>query len=233
MRRKGADAMRTGDGVRAAEREARAGDGRARRGGARRVRAGLACLPLAAGLLWAGGCGSGAAPSAAPGTAAGTAAPAAAAGGAVTRTAAGRPSGGRRFTPNPALRAASEIILVAQVVPFSHSQVERLLPVLRALAAHPAEPPAELASRARAITAVFTRLQLEAIRNLEKSRFGQGRPFRAPQAGSSPAGARARGRRFNPAAIYQRAILVLEGKASGGFGFPGGQPGTTGASGTA
>jgi hypothetical protein len=150
---------------------------------------------------------------------------------AATATPAGSPpathagSGPRRFRPNPALRAASEIVLVAPVVPFSARQVHELVPLLQALAKDPNLPAAQLAARAKALTAVLTAQQLQALHNMEKAHYtgssgfpagGSGFRFRgAPAAKGKTAAAR---RRFNPSAIYQRAIAVLEGKVSGGFG---------------
>jgi len=183
----------------------------------RSVRTAGAVCALA--LALAAGCGPVAATSSAPTAPGGRpahAAPAAAS------TAHGRTTAPtRRFRANPALAAASAIVLVAPVVPFSPEQVKKLLPILESLAKDPDQPPAELSAKAREMLAVLTPLQREALQNLRRAHFaspsGQApRLFRRPAAGSRPR------RAFDPAAIYQRAILVLEGKATGGFGgFPG------------
>ncbi len=156
---------------------------------------------------------------------AGCGASAATAGGAATVASVQSGAGSHRFRPNPALRAASEIVLVAPVVPFSARQVHELVPLLQALAKDPNLPAAQLAARAKALTAVLTAQQLQALHNMEKAHYtgpsgfpagGSGFRFRgAPAAKGKTAAAR---RRFNPSAIYQRAIAVLEGKVSGGFG---------------
>lgn|GEM_PF-5398579 len=146
-----------------------------------------------------------------------------------SRSAAGR----QPRQVNPAMQAALEVIRLEPVVPFSSSQVQKMVPILQALAKTPNEASADLATQGKAIEALFTATQQEALKNMAAAgpgaaggpaggfgggpggagaRAGAGRGaggFRFSRSGSSASGAGAP--RFNPAAIYQRAISTLQG----------------------
>ncbi len=187
----------------------------------------MSLLALAGCLVVLAGCGAAAATTSTGGGTGAAATPTAA-----TSSAHGAPAAGakRRFKPNPAIRAASQIVLVAPVVPFSAQQVKTLVPMLQALAKDPKLSASALAAKAKALTAVLTTQQTQALRNMLKSHFTTTGPFFAGGAHGArgrrrPAGGAAHppkgARHFNPASIYRRAIAVLQGKATGGFGAPG------------
>ena len=192
----------------------------------------MSLLALAGCLVVLAGCGAAAATTSTGGGTGAAATPTAA-----TSSAHGAPAAGakRRFRANPAIRAASEIIQVAPVVPFSAQQVKTLVPMLQALAKDPKLSASALAAKAKALTAVLTTQQTQALRNMLKSHFTTTGPFfaggargrRRPAGGAAhpPKGAR----HFNPASIYRRAIAVLQRKATGGFGAPGASSTTAGA----
>lgn len=134
------------------------------------------------------------------------------------------------FKTNAALGTATEIMLVAPVVPFTPSQVAALVPILQSLAKDPTMPAAEVAAKAKQMRGLFTKLQVEAIANLRKSHFSAGTtgapptgrhgfPFPHAAAGRTSGDATTHGAAFTPATLYDRAIAVLQGKAAGGFPF--------------
>lgn len=124
-------------------------------------------------LVALAGCGAGA-------PAGGGAAPAASA----SASSAARPG------LNPAQVAASEIIRLQPVVPFSSAQVATLLPILQALAGNPALPAAQLATDGQQLQAVFTSTQQEALKNMgSQSGAGFGPGGTAPRSGFSGTGA--------------------------------------------
>ena len=200
----------------------------------RRATRAVSGLALAGCLLVLAGCGAAAATTA-TGASGGAATPPAAA----TGSAHGAPASAakRGFKRNPAIRAASEIILVAPVVPFSAQQVKTLVPMLQALSKDPKLSTSALASKAKALTAVLTTQQTQALHNMLKSHFTTTGPFgsRGARGRRRPAGGaahRPKGtapRHFKTSSIYQRAIAVLQGKATGGFGAPGSTTATAGA----
>jgi uncharacterized protein (DUF1778 family) len=159
-------------------------------------------VALATALVLTTGCGAGMAGRAAPGAA------------------------GVRRAPNPAVRAAGEVLRLQQVVPFTPDQVQKLVPILQQLAQDPNEPPAELQQKAQEIEAVFTPEQQQALRNMAA---GGGTPGadagRAAFPGSDTGGGpqrRLRGQGpgaargpADPSRIYTLALQALQGSEAG------------------
>ena len=150
-------------------------------------------------------------------------------------TTSGQPSStgsapARVRTLNPAEQAAADIIRVQSVVPFSPAQIQTLVPMLQALAANPNQTASVLATDGRALQAVLTSMQQEALRNMG-SASGPGGFF--PGGGPGPAGFRGRrspslraqgsgsgapsgsgvGRARGPSLIYTLALDRLQGTA--------------------
>jgi len=171
---------------------------------------------VAGGLLIAAGCGSSVA----------------------AKTVKSSSSSARRFNSNPAIQAAEDIIRLQPVVPFSHVQVNEIVPILQQLASNPAASSGTLSKDAATIKGYFTTVQTQALANMAAAGPGAGgfrppsgasgtfffrsgtggghfsgsRPFASLPSGTRPSGTRG-GSTFSLAAIYNLAIRTLEGKA--------------------
>lgn len=184
------------------------------------VRARLLASGLGTLLLFCSACGAAAgATPAAGGTSGAAHGPAGARGGRAPRAL------------NPAMRAAIDVIRLEPVVPFTSAQVQKIVPLLQGLAKAPNASASQLASEGQAIEAQFTATQQEALKNMAAAGptgaagatgsagggFGPGGRGFPPGGGRgrfSRSGSGAGGTPPGPAAIYQRAISILQGAGS-------------------